>query len=91
MKAIFILIALTSFANAQGLPPQPDCPADSVYSSLGNGTYRCLKVSGHTAPIEGSGVTVTYTPAPTCEENWQLVLSSSGRPVCARELKEPKR
>jgi hypothetical protein len=33
---------------------------------------------------------VTFAPLPKCDQGWTLVMDSGGRPMCAKELKEPQ-
>jgi len=34
--------------------------------------------------------TISNSPAPKCDEGYELVLSQAMRPMCARDLREPK-
>jgi hypothetical protein len=35
------------------------------------------------------GATISASPEPKCDDGYELVMSRSMRPLCARDLKEP--
>jgi hypothetical protein len=62
-----------------------------VLDKLGSNPPQCVFDPMPGLPqISQSGVTVTASPRPHCEEGWVLVDQTQLRPMCAKQLKEPE-
>lgn len=103
MKTLFALLMLTTAAHAQTAPdflpkniielpicksPNGSCPLpDGIIRDI-NGNFIMLPSSTNGQLTTSTDVTISNKPRSSCEDGWTLV--NAGRPMCARELREPK-
>jgi hypothetical protein len=102
MKAILALLFMCSAASAQTtwtttIPSDASscCANGSCWMERGN-ICHSYPAARNEIMIQGNGMiastnaTTTNTPQPKCEEGWTLVADLALRPMCARQLKEPR-
>lgn len=99
MKSLIALLMLTAAAQAQTLSGTYICMSETSAWTTMNGE-DCTRRGGQLHPLyssamggittlsTNSGVSITNSVR-RCDEGWTLVDSGS-RPMCVRELREPK-
>jgi len=91
IKQIFALLMFTAAAQAQTVSTtatSTGCFANGRWFPMRDGMCFAEDAGKTSVTNLSSGVTVSNASRPQCEDGWSLV--DAGRPMCARELREPK-